>query len=81
MYGEDTGSLVIYTNTKANTMTEVYKISGEQGDQWKKLSVDIAITLQDKEWIQIVVEGVIGSSFQGTLKSKDFSLLFLYSFP
>jgi hypothetical protein len=36
MYGEDTGSLVIYTNTKANTMTEVYKISGEQGDQWKK---------------------------------------------
>jgi hypothetical protein len=67
MYGEDIGALVIYTSTKSNPLlTEVNRITGEQGNQWMKLNTDIGVTLQDTEWVRIVVEGVVGDSFQGT---------------
>ncbi len=65
MYGVNIGSLVIYTNTKSNPMTEVNRITGEKGDQWMKLNTDIGVTLQNKDWVRIIVEGVIGQGFQG----------------
>ena len=71
MFGDDIGSLVIYTSTQANPMTEVNRVTGEQGDIWKKLSVDIAVNLQAKEWVRVIVEGVVGTGYLGT--PKDFS--------
>jgi len=65
MYGEDVGSLVIYTSTKSNPMTEVNRITGEQGNQWKKLNTDIGVTLQDKESLRIIIEGVVGPYILG----------------
>ncbi|UJR31098.1 hypothetical protein I4U23_018606, partial [Adineta vaga] len=71
MHGEDIGSLVIYTSTKANPKTEVNRINGEQGNLWKKLNTDIAVTLQNREWVRIIVEGIAGPSFQGDIAVDD----------
>ncbi|CAF4949449.1 unnamed protein product, partial [Rotaria magnacalcarata] len=71
MYGEDIGSLVIYTSTKTNPMTEVYRIQGEQGNQWNILNVDIGVTLQTNENLRIIIEGVVGVSFQGDISIDD----------
>ncbi len=65
MYGPDIASLVIYTSTKTKPMTEVNRITGEQGNQWIKLNTDIGVNLQNKEWLQIIIEGIVGASFQG----------------
>ncbi len=72
MYGPDIGSLIIYTSTKANPMIEVNRLTGEKGNQWIKLSTDIGVTLQNKEWVRIIVEATVGNGFLG--KRKFFSL-------
>ncbi|CAF4185562.1 unnamed protein product, partial [Rotaria sp. Silwood2] len=71
MYGVDIGSLVIYTSIKSKPMTEVYRINGEQGNEWKKLNVDIGVTLQNQEWVRIIVEGVVGRNYQGDISVDD----------
>lgn len=73
MFGPDTGSLVIYTDTKANPKTKVNEIIGEKGNQWIQLNTDIAVTLQSKEYLRILIEAVVGN---GSLsKNEHFSLL------
>lgn len=72
MYGWDIGSLVIYTSTKANPMTEVNRVDGEQGNQWYHLQTDINVSLQTKQYLRIIVKGVAGPDVQGT-ETKDFS--------
>lgn len=79
MYGEDIGSLAIYTTTKTNQMTEIYRISGAQGNEWKILNVDVGVTLQDKEWMRIVIEGVVGQSYEG-IQNKIFNVFDLNKF-
>ena len=74
MHGENIGSLVIYMSTKTHLMKEINRIYGEQGNQWKKLNTDIGIALQEKEWIQIIIEGVVGSGFQGIKIKKGTAL-------
>ena len=56
MYGEDIGSLVIYTSTKSNPMTEVNRITGEQGNQWIKLNTDIGITYKIKNGYELLLK-------------------------
>ena len=73
MYGFDIGSLVIYTSTPANPRTEVQRISGNQGDIWKSLTVDLAVVLQATESVRIIVEGVVGESHEGTRILRDTS--------
>lgn len=80
MHGEDIGSLIIYSNTKSNPRTEINRIEGEQGDQWIKLNTDIAVTLQENEWVRIIVEGVVGSDFQGKTKHINYSFLMISLF-
>ena len=70
MHGEDIGALVIYTSTKSNPKTEVNRITGEQGNLWKQLTTDLAVNLQNRESVRIIVEGVAGKSFQGK-KTND----------
>jgi hypothetical protein len=41
MYGANMGSLLIYQNM-GNQMVELFKKSGDQGDQWKKAEVQIS---------------------------------------
>jgi hypothetical protein len=65
MYGPDIGSLIIYTKVAGNPMVEVQRLVGEQGNVWKQLSVDIAVTLQGRETVRLIVEGVVGRSYQG----------------
>ena len=65
MYGFEIGSLVIYTSTQAQPRTEVQRISGNQGNVWKPLAVDIAVALQTKESVRIIVEGVVGVGYEG----------------
>lgn len=65
MFGPDIGSLIIYTQTKTGPMVKVNEIIGEQGNQWMKLSTDIAITLQSTDYLRIVVEAVVGKEFLG----------------
>ncbi|CAF0847412.1 unnamed protein product, partial [Rotaria sordida] len=75
MYGPDIGSLIIYTSIKSKPMTEVYRINGEQGNQWNKLNVDIGATLQNQEWVRIIVEGVVGQGYQGDISIDDLAWL------
>ena len=65
MHGSDIGSLVIYSSTKTQQMNEIQRIDGEQGNVWKQLDVDLNVNLNDKEYLRIIVEGVVGGSFQG----------------
>lgn len=81
MFGPETGSLVIYTDTKANPMRKVNEIIGEQGNQWIQLNTDIAVTLQNKEYLRIVIEAVVGNgSLSRTKHSSCFSTNFLAIF-
>ena len=41
MYGANMGSLLVYQNM-GNQMVELFKKSGDQGDQWKKAEVQIS---------------------------------------
>jgi hypothetical protein len=41
MYGANMGSLLIYQNM-GNQLVELFKKSGDQGDQWKKAEVQIS---------------------------------------
>jgi hypothetical protein len=41
MYGANMGSLLIYQNM-GHQMVELFKKSGDQGDQWKKAEVQIS---------------------------------------
>lgn len=75
MYGPDIGSLIIYTSTKANPMIEVNRLTGEKGNQWIKLSTDIGVTLQNKEWVRIIVEATVGNGFLGKRKFFSFFLI------
>ncbi|CAF0718676.1 unnamed protein product [Adineta steineri] len=52
-------------------MTQINKIDGEQGDQWKQLHTDLAVPLQNNEWVRIIVEGVVGPGFQGDISIDD----------
>lgn len=70
MYGVDIGSLVIYTSTKVNPMTEVNRISGEQGNQWIKLDTDIGAITRNDQWLRIIIEAVVGAGVQGKMKRK-----------
>ena len=65
MHGPSIGSLIIYTSTKTNPMTEVKRIDGEQGDQWYHLQTDINVSLQTKQYLRIIVKGVAGDGIQG----------------
>ncbi|CAF1593620.1 unnamed protein product, partial [Adineta ricciae] len=71
MHGEDIGALVIYTSTKSNPKTEVNRITGEQGNLWKQLTTDLAVNLQNRESVRIIVEGIAGNSFQGDIAIDD----------
>jgi hypothetical protein len=74
MYGTDVRSLVLYTSTKTNPMTEVNRLSGEKGNQWFKLDTDIGAIPTNQEWMRIIIEGVVGEGATG--KKKFFLMIF-----
>lgn len=58
-------------------MTEVNRVSGEQGNQWIKLNTDIGAISQNQEWVRIIIEAVVGAGVQGRIKLFFFSLIIL----
>ena len=70
MYGSHIGSLIIYTQ-KSNVRTEVQRLTGEQGNFWLQLAVDIDVALQAKESLRIIVEGTVGDSYEGDISVDD----------
>ena len=56
---------------KTNPITEVNRVSGEKGNQWFQLNTDIGVQLQNKEWVRIIVEAVVGAGFSGDIAIDD----------
>ncbi|CAB4019916.1 MAM and LDL-receptor class A domain-containing 1-like isoform X1 [Paramuricea clavata] len=69
MYGADIGSLIVYENM-GSQMVELFKISGDQGNQWKKAEVQI----KNGNHYSVVFSGVRGSSYQGDIALDEISI-------
>lgn len=65
MHGPDIGSLIVYTVKPDQTRTELQRITGEQGDLWKRWDLDINVSLGSREYLRIIIEATVGVSFQG----------------
>ncbi|CAB3999552.1 MAM and LDL-receptor class A domain-containing 1-like isoform X1, partial [Paramuricea clavata] len=69
MYGASTGSLIVYQNMGSQLM-ELFKKSGEQGNQWKKVELQI----NNGSRYSVVFSGVTGSSYQGDIALDEISI-------
>ncbi|CAB3991891.1 MAM and LDL-receptor class A domain-containing 1-like isoform X1 [Paramuricea clavata] len=69
MYGANMGSLIVYQNM-GNQMLELFKKSGDQGDQWKKAEVQIS----NGNSYSVVFSGVRGSSYCGDIALDEISI-------
>ena len=44
MYGSEMGTLSVYTEDSSSTQTQLFTVSGDQGDTWRSAQLDIATT-------------------------------------
>lgn len=71
MYGSGTGSLqVLLTYDNGKNFKKLWKMSGQQGNQWKneKLTINATGTYQ------LAIEGIRGNSFKGDIGIDDITL-------
>ncbi|XP_028396414.1 MAM and LDL-receptor class A domain-containing protein 2-like [Dendronephthya gigantea] len=69
MYGASIGSLIVYQSMNGR-MTEVSKMSGDQGNQWKKAEVELPSANNYK----VIFSGVRGSNYQGDIALDEISI-------
>ncbi|EDV21956.1 uncharacterized protein TRIADDRAFT_59472 [Trichoplax adhaerens] len=68
MYGSNTGSLNIYTNSSLSPMKKVWSKSGDQGDSWLRAEVSFFST----GYFSVVIEATVGGS-KGDIAIDDIS--------
>ncbi|XP_028396557.1 MAM and LDL-receptor class A domain-containing protein 2-like [Dendronephthya gigantea] len=69
MYGASMGSLIVY-QSMSGSMTEVFRMSGDQGNQWKMAQVELSSGNNYK----VIFSGVTGSSYQGDIALDEISI-------
>lgn len=67
MYGSAIGTLNVYAERRTVQSNVVWSKSGNQGDVWRYATV----TVTSKDDFNIVIEGVVGSSFTGDIAIDD----------
>ncbi|XP_062512188.1 MAM and LDL-receptor class A domain-containing protein 1-like [Corticium candelabrum] len=68
MYGQDMGSLVV-SQVIGTSWTQLMNISGEQGQDWKKFSLDVPLSGGKK--FKLAFEGVRGIDYAGDIALDD----------
>ncbi len=72
MYGEHIGSLLVEGTTDGGTTwTQLLILDGEQGNSWRKASVDLS-AFDNAGAFQLRLTGVRGESYQGDISLDDF---------
>ncbi|XP_067126410.1 MAM and LDL-receptor class A domain-containing protein 1-like isoform X1 [Centruroides vittatus] len=70
MYGEDVSTLTLYIRAAEGTnLNKLTNVTGEQGDEWKRLSVVISFKLNFK----VIIEGRQGDGPRGDIAIDDIS--------
>ncbi|XP_070566390.1 MAM and LDL-receptor class A domain-containing protein 1-like [Ptychodera flava] len=72
MYGSHMGTLTVYTASGSVLGSPLWTRSGMQGSVWRYASV----TISTRDQFQIVIEGIIGESFEGDIAIDDVRLDF-----
>lgn len=74
MYGDGIGNLTVnLEDSCSHTETEVFKRSGEQGEQWRKASVTIPANIVPNDYT-VKLTGDVGPTFRGDTAIDDLSL-------
>ncbi len=71
MYGTDIGSLTVQATTNGSTWTDVWTDSGNKGNQWNSVSVDLAAYLGSSVKLRFV--GVTGDGWRSDIAIDDLS--------
>ena len=73
MYGQTIGALNIYSRTTiGGGETLLFKKANEVGDFWNRIDIPIKVT----QPFQIVIEGVVGTSFMGDIGLDDITFTY-----
>ncbi|MDP5171342.1 MAG: PKD domain-containing protein, partial [Bacteroidia bacterium] len=73
MYGSDMGSLHIDIFDGEAWQQDVAVVAGEQGDEWKQLTVDLSYI--DAQFFSFRVRGITGPNFYSDLAIDDISVI------
>ncbi len=73
MFGANMGSLHVDVITQSGTdLDVVVPVSGDQGDQWHEMVVDLSAYLDES--VTIIIRGVTGTSFTSDMAIDDISI-------
>ena len=72
MYGTDIGSLTLQATTNGSTWTNVWTESGNKGNQWNSISVDLASYVGSSVKLRFV--GVTGNGWRSDIAIDDLSI-------
>jgi hypothetical protein len=64
MHGDSVGEFNVYVNDTINGQTLKNKIKGEQGFEWKKLS--LSVSYQNE--FRVILEGIVSVTFLNYVK-------------
>ena len=72
MYGANMGSLRVQASTDGTTFTDVWSISGDQGNSWQSQTLDL--TSYAGSTVKLRLTGTTGSSWRSDVAVDDLSL-------
>ncbi|KAH3853204.1 uncharacterized protein LOC127875192 [Dreissena polymorpha] len=67
MYGEDMGSLTLTMHSSKTSSREIFQESGDQGNQWKKVRINVNVTKWKDVLIYFEFEARIGKSYKSDI--------------
>ncbi|XP_064635155.1 MAM and LDL-receptor class A domain-containing protein 1-like [Lineus longissimus] len=73
MYGSDTGSLKVYLDENGDRGEAIWTKSGNLGDRWHQSYVSLPLSRLNVPH-QVVMEGVVGTSYHGDIAIDDFEI-------
>ncbi|CAF3769976.1 unnamed protein product, partial [Adineta steineri] len=71
LYGEDIGTLNVYSRIGNNNLQLQWSLSGDHGDAWRMGAVNVNIPTE----FYFIIEGLHGGSFQGDMALDDILVL------
>ena len=71
MYGSSIGYLTVYKKTGSSVGTQIWRLSGNQGDEWLVAQVNVWSPLRS---FRLSFEGTVGSGNQGDIAIDDIAM-------
>lgn len=72
MYGDDMGSLSVDIVTPLGIITDVFSLSGDQGDIWSQQTIDLSA--YTNQVIKVRFRGITGTSFNSDIALDDINI-------